>query len=80
MIKKITLFGSYARGDAKEISDVDLIIDTNRQLWGLKFFGLVYDIEQLLPKRVDIYETSEINIPSDFYNKIINEGVVIYGE
>ena len=31
-IERVILFGSYARGDASEISDIDLIVDSRGRL------------------------------------------------
>ena len=57
-VNKVYLFGSYARGDAKEDSDVDLIfslIDNTR----ISYFGLaryLVDLEKKLCKNVDLIE------------------------
>ena len=53
-VKKVYLFGSYARGEADENSDVDLLIDWDYS----KHIGLNYvfwreDIEKILNKEVD---------------------------
>ena len=42
------LFGSYAKGKAKDDSDVDLLIST--EIKGLKFFGLVEELRNSLQK------------------------------
>ena len=39
-VKRVILFGSYAKGNAIEGSDVDLIIDSEGQLNALDFFGI----------------------------------------
>jgi len=50
------LFGSYARGEAKRSSDVDLAIrfkkNSRKSLFDL--VGLKYDIENVLKKSVDV--------------------------
>lgn len=53
-VKKVYLFGSYARGEADENSDVDLLIDWDYS----KHIGINYvfwreDIEKILNKEVD---------------------------
>ena len=48
-VKRVCLFGSYARGDAKEDSDIDLII-TAPHLKGLVFFGLYEDLREAFEK------------------------------
>lgn len=42
-LRSVYLFGSYARGDANEDSDVDLLIDDGDEVHGLFWLGGVYD-------------------------------------
>ena len=85
-ITKVYLFGSYARGDATEESDVDLMI-SYRKLTGAFALGGVYaDFKEALDKPVDV--VSERAISSDYtsdlgrrlYSSIEKEGVLIYAE
>ncbi len=46
------LFGSYARGEANEDSDIDLLVD-NGNARGLRYFGFCGDLERALEKSVD---------------------------
>lgn len=54
----VRVFGSVARGEADEQSDVDLIVDINTNKRGLAVFGLIEDLERDLAKllgvRVDV--------------------------
>lgn len=50
----VRLFGSIARGDAREDSDVDLLVTVAPGTSGLALGGLVADAEQLLGRRVDV--------------------------
>ena len=50
---RIYLFGSYARGEATENSDVDLLVD-NGNAHGLSFFGFCGDLERALKTDVDV--------------------------
>ena len=56
-IKKAILFGSYAKGYAKEQSDVDILVDSG--LRGLAFFGLLEDIVTALGKEVDLLDVGK---------------------
>ncbi|WP_448517608.1 nucleotidyltransferase family protein [Pseudothermotoga sp.] len=47
------VFGSYARGEQKETSDVDILIEIERPI-GLKFFELWDELEKLLGCEVDL--------------------------
>jgi len=77
-IRRVILFGSYARGDETENSDVDLIIDSEGQLDGFVFFELSGKIIKKMPVKTDIFEISEVKVPSSLFDSIKQEGVIIY--
>ena len=77
-IVKVTVFGSYARGDATLTSDIDMVINSNGRLKGIMFFVVSDEIAKALPIKSDIYEQREIIKDSALYNDISREGVVIY--
>ena len=69
-VKKVYLFGSYARGEADENSDIDLLIDWDYT----KYIGLNYvfwreEIETILNKDVDFVSTDYI---APFIEEYIN--------
>lgn len=73
--ERIYLFGSYARGEAVEDSDVDLRIDRgNIRGWALG--GLLADLEDILQKKVDLLTTGSLH--DDFLNSIKDEEVLLY--
>lgn len=53
-VKKIAIFGSFARSEQQEISDVDTIVEFERPI-GLKFFELANFLEDKLGIEVDLY-------------------------
>ena len=71
------LFGSYAKGCARENSDVDLYVSSS--LTGLKFVGLMEKIRQTLHKKVDVIRSSELNNNITLINEIMKGGIKIYG-
>ena len=77
-VVRVILFGSYARGDATEKSDVDLIIDSEGAIDSWEFFGIVGKIAQTIPAKVDVFELDEVKNPSNMFTNISEEGVVIY--
>lgn len=77
-IKKAILFGSYAKGNAKKNSDVDILVDSG--LKGLAFFGLLEDVVTALDKNVDMLDTSQIIQDSLVDKEIKQSGVLIYGQ
>jgi len=52
-VKRIGLFGSFAKGQERKTSDVDLFVEFNRPI-GLEFITFADYIETSLSKRVDI--------------------------
>src|SRR5262245_43853272 len=52
-VRRIGLFGSFARETSNEDSGVDLIVDFDRPI-GLRFVELVEYLESLLGRRVDL--------------------------
>lgn len=57
-VKEVYLFGSYARGEAREDSDMDLLfsLDDNARV---SYFGLaryLVDLEEKLAIRIDLVE------------------------
>lgn len=53
-VTRLRLFGSMARGDARDDSDVDLLVDLEPGQSGLALGGLVLDAQELLGRRVDV--------------------------
>ena len=71
------LFGSYAKGKAKDDSDVDLLIST--EIKGLKFFGLVEELRNSLQKKVDVIEVAVLKDNVELLEEILKDGIKIYG-
>ena len=74
-VERMTLFGSYARGEADELSDVDLMVKLGRPM-GFEFFGLYGDIERALGIETDLLTT--VGAGEKFLNKIAKDEVLIY--
>ena len=54
-VSKVWLFGSYARGEADEDSDVDVLIDIEKGAKvGLRYFIWHEELGELLNKKVDV--------------------------
>lgn len=51
-ISRAGIFGSYARGDIKKKSDVDILIEFNDSL--LTLVGIEMELEKALRKKVDL--------------------------
>jgi uncharacterized protein len=57
----IRVFGSFARGDAREDSDLDLLVDAGHQTPPWFPGGLLFDLEPELGRRVDVAEESSLD-------------------
>ena len=77
-IEKVILFGSYARGDASDISDVDLVVESGGKMRNSNIFTLGGELLVALPVRVDVYDILEIKESSHLYNSIREDGIIIY--
>ena len=53
-IRDVRVFGSMARGDADETSDVDLLVTLPPGRTGLALGGLLMDVQKLLRRRVEV--------------------------
>ena len=73
--ERIYLFGSYARGDEAEHSDIDLRIDKG-QIRGLAMAGLLIDLEDALGLPVDMLSTTSLD--ERFLSSIRNDEVLLY--
>lgn len=71
------LFGSYAKGYAKEDSDVDLLVSTS--LTGIRFVGVSEAIREKLHKKIDLIRFSNIGENMLLINEIMKDGIKIYG-
>ncbi len=83
-IPKVYLFGSYARGEANEESDIDLLIDA-QNIKGLFELGGVYaDLGEALNKEIDLVTIEALNehkndpLTVRFVNEISKEKKLIY--
>jgi len=60
------IFGSFARGEADQASDIDLLVDVdyNHKGVGFEFIGMMLDLQEMFGKKVDL-------IPSDGVSKYL---------
>jgi predicted nucleotidyltransferase len=52
-VSKIGLFGSFAKGQPDETSDIDIVVEFDRPI-GYRFVDLVEYLENLLGRKVDV--------------------------
>ena len=72
------LFGSYAKGEATEESDVDIVAHVDEDMDILDFAGISGDVEEALNKRIDFLYGADI-IPGGKVDLALQkEGILLY--
>lgn len=74
-VDKVYLFGSYARGNSTESSDIDLRIDKGR-VKGLQMAFLLTDLEDALRRPVDLLSSAALD--QGFLRSIAKEEKLLY--
>ncbi len=71
---KIYLFGSYAKGTARQGSDIDIAIDTGKRL-NLHEWQFLWNLLDALPtvQKIDLVDMHRI--PDDMKEEILTKGV-----
>ena len=59
-IAKAGIFGSYARGEQKKNSDVDILIEVSNDMGLIGFISLKMLIEKAIKKKIDLVEYDAI--------------------
>lgn len=59
-VKNVRIFGSYARGEQRFRSDVDLLVDLPKNMSLLGLSGLKIDLEDALKRKVDVVPADSI--------------------
>jgi predicted nucleotidyltransferase len=85
-LKTLWVFGSYARGEATEESDVDFLIDFkgSKALNLRGYIGLAEEIEKKICKKIDMVSVYNLYSPTyviffpTLVNVITTERVMIY--
>ena len=77
-VSKVGVFGSYARSEANENSDVDIYIEKGKLRSLIQYFSFVNDLEHSLGCHVDVVTTNAID--KEFVENIMREGITIYEE
>ena len=59
-VSRAGIFGSFARGEQKKKSDVDILVETHKGTSLFDFVGIKLDLEDALKKKVDLVEYGAI--------------------
>ena len=77
-IRRMSLFGSYARGDANDKSDVDIFIERGNMKGLIKYFSFVNELEDILNCHVDVVTTGIQD--KKFLSEIAKDEILLYEE
>ena len=85
-VKKIYIFGSYARGEERKDSDIDIyavVPDSCKEIWraNVNIRSALFRLDlpkDVLTKRESTFESDSQRFAS-LESDVINEGVLIYG-
>ena len=75
-LASLSLFGSYARGEAAEDSDVDILIDRGAIRSAFQMGGLYADLSEGLGKNLDLVTTDHRD--KAFLNQIRKDQLRLY--
>lgn len=53
-LSELGLFGSYAKGDQTEQSDIDILVDFDTRIDGFQYIRLAHELEDLFGHKVDL--------------------------
>ena len=74
-VKRAGLFGSCVGGKMREESDIDILVEIEKDISLLDFVGIKLEIEETLGRKIDLVEYSTIK--PLLKERILNEQVVI---
>ena len=77
-VKRLYLFGSYAKGTADEKSDIDLLVEKGKSMSLLKLSGMRQMVQEALNLSVDLVTTA--GIEDDFRKEIDGTEILLYEE
>jgi len=75
-VSSLAVFGSYARGEARSDSDVDLLVSFSRRVSLFTLIGLELELSELMGRKVDLH--TEDGLSPHLRDRILKEQQVVY--
>jgi uncharacterized protein len=72
-ISEMALFGSYARGDNNEQSDIDILVDFNEKIDGFDYIRIAHELEDTFNQKIDLVSRNSIR---DKYLPFVEKNLV----
>ena len=76
-VQRAYLFGSYARGEARAESDIDLCIEKGKIRTLFELSGFCQELEETFENKVDVITTTGIS--DNFKEQIEKDMILVYG-
>ena len=76
-VARLGLFGSYARGEQRDDSDIDLLVSFNKSKGLIAFVQLERKLSDALGRKVDL--VTENSVSPHLKDSILSDSITIYG-
>jgi len=76
-ISEVYIFGSYARNEATSASDIDFLVFGGKDFRLTSVFAFAEELRMQIRKEIDVFEITEVNRDSTFYETIMKEKVKV---
>jgi len=53
-LSELGVFGSYARGDQQQTSDIDILVDFSSRIDGFEYIRMAHELEDLFEQKIDV--------------------------
>ena len=74
----IYIFGSYAKGELREDSDIDIAFLSEKQYSAYEVFMLAQELADILKRDVDLVDLSDSS--TVFKAQVVGKGIIIYSK
>ena len=74
-LRDVRIFGSMARGDAEDTSDVDLLVTLRPGRTGLALGAFLMDVQDLLDRRVEV--VTERSLHAALREQVLEEAQIL---
>ena len=75
-VSSLAVFGSYARGEARRDSDVDMLVSFSRRISLITLVALEQELTELMGRKVDLH--TEDGLSPYLRDRILKERQVVY--
>ena len=74
-VSRAGIFGSYARGEQNKRSDVDILVEVNKDMGLIEFISFKMLLEKAIKRKIDLVEYQTIR--KELKDRILNEEIKI---